>query len=52
MKMPTGATMNSRSTSVMTVASESSYTIEIDAVTDGQSSKELLVAQRVGDFTK
>jgi hypothetical protein len=52
MKMPTGATMNSRSTSVMTVAGESSYTIEIDVVTDGQSSKELLVAQRVGDCTK
>jgi len=52
MKMPTGATMDSRSTSVMTVAGESSYTIEIDVVTDGQSSKELLVAQRVGDCTK
>lgn len=52
MKMPTGATMSSRSTSVMTVASESSYKIEIDVVTDGQSSKELLVAQRVGDCTK
>lgn len=35
MKMPTGATMNSRSSSVMTVASESSYKIEIDVVTDG-----------------
>ena len=52
MKMPTGATMDSRSKSVMTVAGESSYTIEIDVVTDGQSSKELLVAQRVGDCTK
>ena len=52
MKMPTGATMKSRSTSVMTVASESSYRIEIDVVTDGQASKELLVAQRVGDCTK
>ncbi|MGZ8460945.1 MAG: DUF3617 domain-containing protein [Candidatus Deferrimicrobiaceae bacterium] len=52
MKMPTGATMSSRSTSVMTVASESSYKIEIDVVTDGQASKELLVAQRVGDCTK
>ena len=52
MKMPTGATMNSRSTSVMTVVSESSYKIEIDVVTDGQASKELLVAQRVGDCTK
>ena len=36
MKMPTGATMKSRSTSVMTVASESSYKIEIDVVTDGR----------------
>ena len=51
-KMPTGATMNSRSSSVMTVAGESSYKIEIDAVTDGQSSKELLVAQRTGDCPK
>jgi len=52
MKMPTGATMSTRSTSVMTVASESSYKIEIDVVTDGQASKEMLVAQRVGDCTK
>lgn len=52
MKMPTGATMNSRSTSVMTVASESSYRIEIDVVTDGQASKELLVATRIGDCPK
>ena len=52
MKMPTGATMSSRSTSVMTVVSESSYKIEIDVVTDGQASKELLVALRVGDCTK
>jgi len=52
MKMPSGATMTSRSTSVMTVVSDSSYRIEVDAVTDGQASKELLVAQRVGDCTK
>lgn len=52
MKMPTGATMNSRSTSAMTVVSESSYTIDIDVVTDGQASKERLVAQRVGDCPK
>jgi Protein of unknown function (DUF3617) len=52
MKMPTGATMSSRSTSVMTVDSESSYKIEIDVVTDGQASKELLVAQRIGDCKK
>ena len=51
-KMPSGATMNSRSTSVMTVAGESSYKIEIDAVTDGQASKEQLVAQRIGDCPK
>jgi hypothetical protein len=52
MKMPTGATISSRSTSVMTVVSESSYRIEIDAMIDGQSSKELLVAQRIGDCKK
>jgi hypothetical protein len=52
MKMPSGATMSSRSTSVLTVVSESSYKIEVDVVSDGQSSKELLVAQRIGDCKK
>jgi len=52
MKMPSGATMSSRSTSIMTVAGESSYKIEIDVVTDGQASKELLVATRIGDCPK
>ena len=52
MKMPTGATMNSRSTSVLTVESDSSYRLEVDAVTDGQASKERLVAKRVGDCPK
>jgi hypothetical protein len=28
------------------------YKIDIDVVTDGQASKELLVAQRIGDCTK
>ena len=51
MKMPSGATMSSRSTSVLTVVSEISYKIEIDVVTDGKSSKELLDAQRIGDCT-
>ena len=51
MKMPSGATMSRRSTSVMTVVSEISYKIEIDVVTDGQSSEELLEAQRIGDCT-
>ena len=52
MKMPTGATMKSRSTSVLTVESDSSYRLEVDAVTDGQASKERLVAKRVGDCPK
>ena len=52
MKMPSGASLSSRSTSVMTIVSEDSYKIEIDVVTDGQSSKELLVAQRIGNCTK
>ena len=51
-KMPSGASISSRSTSVMTIVSEDSYKIEIDVVTDGQSSKELLVAQRIGNCTK
>jgi hypothetical protein len=49
MKMPTGATMKSRSTSVMTVESDSSYRLEVDAVTDGKASKERMVAKRIGD---
>ena len=52
MKMPTGATVSSRSTSVFTVENDSSYRLEVDAVTDGQASKERLVAKRVGDCTK
>jgi len=52
MKMPTGATMKSRSTSVLTVESDSSYRLEVDAVTDGQASKERLVAKRIGDCPK
>ena len=52
MKMPTGATLNSRSSSVLTLESDSSYRLEVDAVTDGQASKERLVAKRIGDGTK
>ena len=52
MKMPSGPTMNSRSTSVITVESESAYRVEVDVVTDGQPSKERLVAKRIGDCTK
>ena len=52
MKLPTGATMSSRSSSVLTVESDSSYRVEVDAVTDGKASKERMVAKRVGDCTK
>jgi len=52
MKMPTGATLNSRSTSVLTVESDSSYRLEVDAVTNGKASKERMVAKRIGDCPK
>ncbi|MGA8752798.1 DUF3617 domain-containing protein [Candidatus Deferrimicrobium sp.] len=52
LKMPKGATLNSRSTSVLTVESDSSYRLEVNAVTDGQASKERLVAKRIGDCPK
>ena len=52
LKMPSGSAFNSRSTSVMIVESDSSYRLELDVVTDGQASRELLVAQRIGDCTK
>ena len=51
-KSPSGATISSRTTSVMTVESDTAYQIEIDGVTDGQSTKELLVARRIGDCNK
>ena len=44
--------MSSRSTSVISVESDSAYRVEVDVVTDGQSSKERLVAKRIGDCTK
>ena len=52
MKMPAGGTMSSRSSSALTVESDSSYRLEVDAVTDGKASKERMVAKRVGDCTK
>ena len=51
-KTPSGAAISSRTTSVMTVESDTAYKIEIDGVTDGQTTKELLVAQRIGDCNK
>jgi hypothetical protein len=52
MKLPTGGTMSSRSSSVLTVESDSSYRLEVDAVTDGKASKERMVAKRIGDCPK
>ena len=52
MKLPTGATMSSRSSSVLTVESDSSYRLEVDAVTDGRASKDRMAAKRIGDCPK
>jgi hypothetical protein len=52
MKTPSGASINGLSTSTMTIVSEESYTVEVEVVADGKSSKELLVAQRIGNCTK
>jgi hypothetical protein len=46
LKMPSGSTFNTRSTSVMTVVSDNSYKFEIDVVIDRQSSKEPLARSR------
>ena len=48
-RTPSGVAISSRSTSVITVENESAYRIAIDVMTDGQATKELLVARRVGD---
>jgi hypothetical protein len=47
-----GAAIKSRTASVMTVESEGAYKVEIDVVTGGQATKQLLVAKRVGDCRK
>jgi hypothetical protein len=36
----------------MTAESDTAYKIEIEGVTDGQSTRELLVARRIGDCSK
>jgi hypothetical protein len=47
-KTPTGGAMTSHTTTVMTVESDSAYTLEITGTQDGASMKETLVARRVG----
>ncbi|MCL5884513.1 MAG: DUF3617 family protein [Deltaproteobacteria bacterium] len=49
---PSGAVTSSRSTTVITVESDSAYRVEINGSADGQATKELLVAQRIGDCKK
>jgi hypothetical protein len=42
----------SRSTTVITVKSDSAYRVEVNGSTAGQATKELLVARRIGDCKK
>jgi hypothetical protein len=49
METSPGSRIHSRSTSVLSVEGDRAYTVEIEVVTDGKSTKETLVAQRVGD---
>ena len=43
---------SSHTTTVITVESDSAYTVQVDGTTDGQSTKELLTARRIGDCKK
>jgi hypothetical protein len=47
--MPGG--MTSRTTSVLTVESDSAYRLEVNGTVNGEPTKETLVARRVGDCT-
>jgi hypothetical protein len=51
-KGPSGAVTSSRSTTVLTVESDSAYRVEVTGSAAGQAMKELLVARRVGDCKK
>jgi uncharacterized protein DUF3617 len=51
-KAPAGAPVTARSTSVMTVDSDSAYKVEITTTGAGTSTNELLIARRVGDCGK
>jgi hypothetical protein len=44
-----GGSMTNRTTSVITVESDRAYQVRVEGTTNGQSTKELLVARRVGD---
>jgi hypothetical protein len=41
--------ITSHTTTVITVESDSAYTLQVDATAGGQSTKELLTARRIGD---
>jgi hypothetical protein len=49
---PGSATVNVRSTSVMTAESDSAYNVDIMTTGAGTSTQERLVARRIGDCTK
>lgn len=49
MKSPPGGSLESHTTTVMTVESDSAYKLQVDGTTNGQSTKETLMARRVGD---
>lgn len=49
---PGAASVTARSTSVMTVESDSAYKVEITTTGAGTSTQEMLVARRVGDCSK
>ncbi|HEX8012906.1 MAG TPA: DUF3617 family protein [Casimicrobiaceae bacterium] len=49
---PAGAPVTARSTSVMTVESDSAYKVEITTTGAGTSTDELLLARRIGDCQK
>jgi hypothetical protein len=49
---PGAASVSARSTSVMTVDSDSAYKVEIATTGAGTSTQEVLIARRVGDCTK
>jgi uncharacterized protein affecting Mg2+/Co2+ transport len=48
-KIPSGGEIKGRTTTVITVESESAYTVEVHGTAGGQETKERLVARRVGD---
>jgi hypothetical protein len=49
---PGAANVSARSTSVMTVESDSAYKVEITTTGAGTSTPEMLIARRIGDCSK